>query len=33
MKLEEFLKRVRGLPVIDAENLLAGVTNPAPVKV
>ncbi len=33
MKLEEFLKRVRGLPVIDAENLLAGVTNPAPFKV
>ena len=33
MKLEEFLKRVRGLPVIDAENLLAGVTNLAPVKV
>lgn len=33
MNLEEFLKRVRGLPVIDAENLLTGVTNPAPVKV
>jgi len=25
MKLDDFLKRVRGLPVIDAENLLAGV--------
>ncbi|MFA5410645.1 MAG: hypothetical protein WC321_02130 [Candidatus Omnitrophota bacterium] len=33
MKFDEFLKRVRGLPVIDAENLLAGVVNPAPVKV
>lgn len=33
MKLEELIKRVRGLPLIDAENLLAGVTNPAAVKV
>ncbi|MDD5692569.1 MAG: hypothetical protein PHP10_05275 [Candidatus Omnitrophica bacterium] len=33
MKLEEFLKRVRGMPLIDAENLLAGVTDPGPVKV
>ena len=33
MKLEDFLKRVRGLPVIDVENLLAGVANPAPIKV
>lgn len=33
MRLEEFLKCVRGLPVIDAENLLAGVANPAAVKV
>lgn len=33
MKLDDFLKRVRGLPVIDAENLLAGVTNPASIRV
>lgn len=33
MKLEEFLKRVRGMPLIDAENLLAGVIDPGPVKV
>jgi predicted transcriptional regulator of viral defense system len=33
MNLDDFLKRVRGLPVIDAENLLAGVTNPAAIKV
>lgn len=33
MKLETFLNRVRGLPVIDAEDLLVGVANPGPVKV
>jgi len=33
MKLDDFLKRFRGLPVIDAENLLAGVANPGPIKV
>jgi len=33
MKLNDFLKRVRGLPVIDAENLLAGVTRPGPIQV
>ncbi|MFA5345561.1 MAG: hypothetical protein WC315_04745 [Candidatus Omnitrophota bacterium] len=33
MKLEEFLKRVRGMPLVDAENLLAGVANPAGIKV
>jgi len=33
MKLEEFLKRVRGMPLIDAENLLAGIANPAGIKV
>lgn len=33
MKLDDFLKRVRGLPVVDAEILLAGVTNPGPIKV
>ncbi len=33
MRLEDFLKRVRGLPVIDSEILLTGVTNPGPIKV
>lgn len=33
MKLDDFLKRVRDLPVIDAENLLAGVTSTGPIKV
>ncbi|MFH1768340.1 MAG: hypothetical protein ABH858_04175 [Candidatus Omnitrophota bacterium] len=33
MRLDEFLTRFRDLPVIDAKNLLAGVANPAPVKV
>ena len=33
MRFEEFLKQVRGLPVIEAEILLAGVTNPALIKV
>lgn len=33
MKWEEFLKIVAGLPVIDSEFLLAGVTKQAPVKV
>ncbi len=33
MKLNDFLKQVRGLPVIDAEILLTGVTNPGPIKV
>lgn len=33
MRLEEFLRQVRGLPVIEAENLLAGVSDPALVKV
>ncbi len=33
MKLEAFINRVRGLPVIDAEGLLVGVANPGPVKV
>jgi predicted transcriptional regulator of viral defense system len=33
MKLDDFLKRVRGLPVVNAEILLAGVTRPGPVKV
>lgn len=33
MKLEELLKRVRGLPVIEVQNLLAGVTDPAPIRV
>ncbi len=33
MKLETFLDRVRGLPVIDAEDLLVGVADAGPVKV
>jgi predicted transcriptional regulator of viral defense system len=33
MKLDDFLKRVRGLPVIDAENLLTGIAHPASMKV
>ncbi len=33
MKLGDFLKCVRGLPVIDAKNLLAGITNPAAINV
>ena len=33
MKLESFLKRVQGLPVVDAENLLAGITNSVSIKV
>lgn len=33
MKIEELLKRVRGEAVIDVENLLAGVSNPASIRV
>ena len=33
MKLDDFLKRVRDFPVIDAKDLLTGVINPGPVKV
>lgn len=33
MKLDEFLKKVRGLPVINTEHLLAGVAKPGPVQV
>lgn len=33
MNLNDFLKQVRGLPVIDAENLLAGITDPGSIKV
>ncbi len=33
MKLEEFVKKVGNLPVIDTEILLAGVSNPGPFKV
>jgi predicted transcriptional regulator of viral defense system len=33
MKLDEFLKKVRGLPVINTEHLLTGITNPGPVQV
>ena len=33
MKLEEFIKITRDLPVIQIELLLAGVSNPAPLKV
>jgi len=33
MKLDDFLKHVRGLPVVNAEILLAGVTHPGPIKV
>ena len=33
MKLEALLRQVRGLPVVEAENLLAGISNPAIVKV
>ncbi len=33
MKLDDFLKRVQGLPVVDAENLLVGIINPQSIKV
>ena len=33
MNLNDFLKQVRGLPTIDAENLLAGIADPGPIKV
>lgn len=33
MRLDDFIKRVGSLPVIDAEILLTGVTNPGPIKV
>lgn len=33
MKLDDFLKRVRGLPVIDAEILLAGITKQGSIQV
>ncbi len=33
MKLDEFLKKVRGLPVINTEHLLAGIADPGSVRV
>ena len=33
MKLNDFLKQVRSLPVIDTENLFSGVANPGPIQV
>jgi len=33
MKLSDFLKQVRSLPVIDTENLFSGVANPGPIQV
>lgn len=33
MKLDDLLKKARGLPVINTEHLLAGVSNPGPVQV
>lgn len=33
MKWEEFIKTTQDMPLIDTENLLAGVANPRPVKV
>lgn len=33
MKLNDFLKQVRLLPVVDTENLLAGVAKPGPIRV
>jgi predicted transcriptional regulator of viral defense system len=33
MNLDEFLEKVRGLPVINTEHLLAGVAKPGPVQV